>query len=164
MNNQETHIFFYRLHGIGICLCELDELQPQAGCIPASPALGAERGLLWVLKGGISGPGNPLTAWSCQVECSIWLPNETASCPVGRAQPLLIWECHQSLGRGHMALKLELGWVFRVHHGEGSKGENSSSDAWVRWAVLSRLPKKWDDATIKMFLCLYSTPEIVSPQ
>lgn len=42
---------------------------------------------------------------------------------------------------------------------EAEEKTESSGDAWVRWAVLSCLPKEWDDATMKMFLCLSSTPE-----
>lgn len=102
-----------------------------------------------------------LTSWSCRVECVIiWLPSKNASCPVGRALPPLTWEHHQALGQGHVALQLELAWSFEVPHGKRSRGRTeSSSDAWVWRAVLSCLPKKWDDATMKMFLCLYSTPE-----
>lgn len=83
--------------------------------------------------------------------------NKNVSCPVGRAQPLLTWEY---FGQGRLAWQFKslLGRsIIRVK--EAEKKTESSSDSWVRRAVLSCFPKKWDDATMKMFLCLSSTLE-----
>lgn len=155
--SRNTQAFFYWLHGIWICPCEnLISSSSKQEAPDQAWRFGCEQGLslgqatcCW------------LAAWSWWVECIIiWLPSKNASCLVGRDQPPPTRERREALGQGHLAMHLELAWLFKVHHGEGSrrKGE-SSSDAWVWWAVLSCLPKKWDDATMKMFLCLYSTPE-----
>lgn len=83
--------------------------------------------------------------------------NKNASCSAGRAQCLLTWE-YFGQARSAWQFKSLLGRsIIRVKEAE-NKAE-SSRDSWVRWAVSSCFPKKWDDATMKMFLCLSSTPE-----
>lgn len=99
VNTRGTHKLF-SIDDMGFePACErTDQLRPQAGGIPASPAS--------VLEGGISGPGTPrMTAWSCRVECIIWLCSQNASCPVGRARALLTWERHRGLEAGRSSCR-----------------------------------------------------------
>lgn len=157
-----TQAFSYRLHGI-------ESASVRAGSALASRrrrpskrgASGTDRGL------SLGQATYWLTAWSCWVECIlIWLPSKSAICPVERVQPPPTWGHHHALGQGHLALQLERAWLFKVPHGEGSRGKReSSSEAWVWWAVLSCLPKKnemmppW-----RCFCACTQLQKIVSPQ
>lgn len=153
---KHTSFFLLTPWDLNLPLWELDQLQLQAG----GPGSSLE---IWVQTGVVSGPGDLLLTGCLELMGGMYYyltSQQKCHCPVGRAQPPLTRERHEALGQGHLALHLELAWLFKVHHGEVSRRKReSSSDAWVWWAVLSCLPKKWDDATMKMFLCLYSTPE-----
>lgn len=149
MNTQGAHQPFCA----DLCWSEFYWCENISRGISASQALGAKRE-----------PGCPAVQ-ICWMECICWLPSESANCPIGKMQHPTAWQIPSAWSRP-FGIALEPVWLSKVHHGAGSRTERereeklaSSSYAWVWWAVLSCLPKKWDDATMKMFLCLYSTPE-----
>lgn len=140
MNTQGTHKrFLYRLHEIWICQCEnLTSSTPHRRRLSKPRALGADRGCLWARR-----PVDWLFGAAGWNVLLFYFPAKMPVVLLERPNPHWQWEHHQARGQGHLALQLELAWLFRVHHGEGGRGKReSSSDAWVWWAVLLCLPKK----------------------
>lgn len=101
------------------------------------------------------------TAWSCWVECIlIWLPSKNASCSVERVPPhrhgtttrpseKAMWHCSWDLPGGSKFL------MAREAEGKERAGVRHEYEGQYCHVFL----KIWDDATMKMFLCLYSTPK-----
>lgn len=111
MNTQGTHKrFLYRLHEIWICQCEnLTSFTPHRRRLSKPRALGADRGCLWARR-----PVDWLFGAAGWNVLLFYFPAKMPVVLLERPNPHWQWEHHQARGQGHLALQLELAWLFRV--------------------------------------------------
>lgn len=160
MNTQGTHkLFSTDYTGFESASVRMYQLQPQGGGVPANMEL-------WVLTRMSLG----------QAACWLTCPELPAGmCYYLLSQPKCQLSCwkgptptnvghHQALGQSHLAWQWELAGLFSVHPGEGSRGTESSSDAWVWWAVLSCLPPNEMMPPGRCFCACTQLQKTVSPQ
>lgn len=151
---EHTSFFLQATRDLNLPGRALNQPQSQEGGVPASAGLWVWTGALWARRPIDSLPG--AAGWNVSLfdfPAKMPVVLLEGPDPADMGTPPSPWT--RPFG---IAVRACL--VFEVPRGEESRGKGgSSSDAWVWWAVLSCLPKKWDDATMKMFLCLYSTPE-----
>lgn len=119
MNTQGTHkLFLYRLHEIWICQCEnLTSSTPHRRRLSKPRALGADGG---VSLGQATCWLTGAAGWNVLL---FYFPAKMPVVLLERPNPHWQWEHHQARGQGHLALQLELAWLFSVHHGEGGRGK-----------------------------------------